>query len=142
CKTYLYESLVEPGDYLVPGYPNIMPDSRRTLSETQIWALVAYMESVGGDVTVTGADIESTAGGEAADAGGGDAGGAQAGGEVGVPGGLDPVAILQNTGCIGCHVLDGQGGPLGPAFDGIGNRLDAARIRTAILDPAAVIAEG
>ena len=49
--------MVEPADYVVEGYGPIMPDMRRSLSNEQIWALVAYLQSVGGEVTVTGADI-------------------------------------------------------------------------------------
>ncbi len=48
CKEYLYASMVEPADYVVEGYNPIMPDMRRSLSNEQIWALVAYLHSVGG----------------------------------------------------------------------------------------------
>ena len=54
----------------------------------------------------------------------------------------DPRQLLSDNACLGCHVLDGAGGPVGPSFDGIGSRLDAAGIRTAILDPNAEISAG
>ena len=57
CKAYLYQSLTEPGAFVVPGFQNIMQDMRRTLDEGQIWATVAYLQSQGGEVTVTGADL-------------------------------------------------------------------------------------
>src|SRR5690606_13849181 len=57
CNEYLHTSLVEPAACVVPGYVPIMPDMRRTLSGTQIWAVVAYLESLGGTVTVTGDDV-------------------------------------------------------------------------------------
>ncbi len=57
CKTYLYSSMVDPAVYMVEGFQPIMPDMRAQLSGQQIWALVAYLQSVGGEVTVTGADI-------------------------------------------------------------------------------------
>ncbi|MGH7529984.1 MAG: c-type cytochrome, partial [Gemmatimonadales bacterium] len=57
CKTYLHESLTRPGGFVVQGYEPIMPDLSRTLSPQQVWALVAYLESQGGTVDVTAADI-------------------------------------------------------------------------------------
>ncbi len=44
--------------------------------------------------------------------------------------------------CFACHVLSGEGAPIGPAFDGIGARVDADYIRRSILDPAAEASEG
>ena len=38
-------------------YPPIMLPVDRTMNQQQIWALVAYLQSQGGEVTVTGADI-------------------------------------------------------------------------------------
>jgi hypothetical protein len=49
---------------------------------------------------------------------------------------------LMGNACLGCHVLDGTGGPIGPSFDGIGGRLDAAGIRKAILQPNADVSTG
>jgi len=75
CKTYLHESMINPTAFVVPGYQPIMPDLRRTLSDQQIWALVAYLQSQGGEVTVSGEDLAKTApsatGGAAPAAGGG-----------------------------------------------------------------------
>jgi mono/diheme cytochrome c family protein len=59
CKQYLHESLVQPGVYVVAGYQPIMQDMSRTLSPAQIWSLVAYLESVGGEVTVTPYDVQT-----------------------------------------------------------------------------------
>jgi mono/diheme cytochrome c family protein len=135
CKTYLHESLVNPNAYVVEGYPPIMPDASRTLSAAQIWALVAYLESLGGEVTVTADDIAAAqAPGGAASAPGGMA---AAGGAVGLPTtSLDPRALLEAHQCLVCHAIGGEGGPLGPALDGVGARLGAERIRRAILFPA------
>ena len=140
CKAYLYGSMVNPDDYLVEGFEPIMPDMTRTLSQTQVWAVLAYLQSLGGEVTVTAEDIESTADGEAEASGdGAPAGGATA---VGAVGGLDPVALIDNNLCINCHTMDGRGVVLGPSFDGIGSRLSADEIRTAILDPNVGAAAG
>ena len=134
CKDYLYESLTNPGAYVVSGFEPIMPDMRRQLSNEQIWATVAYLEQQGGEIDVTGQDVARTA----------PAPGAAT--PAGAPGGtsatLDPVALYTEKGCIGCHQLAGKGGVVGPPFDGIGRRRDAAYIRRAILEPNADTAKG
>ena len=61
CKAYLYQSMTNPGGFIVAGFEPIMPDMRRQLSEDQIWATVAFLESQGGEVTVTAADMKSAA---------------------------------------------------------------------------------
>jgi len=62
CKAYLYESMTQPTKFVVSGFEPIMPDMRRQLSEDQIWATVAYLESQGGEVTVTADDITRACG--------------------------------------------------------------------------------
>ncbi len=134
CKEYLYESMTEPGEYLVEGFNPIMPDMRRVLSGDQIWALVAYLQSVGGEVTVTADDIGGSTDDETPD----DTGG----GPAAAPGTKDPLELMTGLGCFGCHQLAGQGTALGPALDGIGARRDADYIRESILDPGADISPG
>jgi len=134
CKAYLYSSMVDPSAYLVEGFEPIMPDLRRSLSNAQIWALVAYLQSVGGEVTVTGADI-----------GVGDDGSSTAAATPAVApatASADPIEIMRANACLGCHVLAGEGTEMGPAFDAMGARVDADYIRQSILDPAAGAAEG
>lgn len=133
CKTYLHRSLVEPGAFVVPGYQPIMPDVSRTLSANQVWALVAFLESQGGQVDVTAADLEA----EAAE------GEAPAGGSgVAAVATTDPQQLLDQMQCLACHRLGSQGQEVGPPFDGIGGRRDAAFMRRSILDPAAEVAPG
>ncbi|MCZ6916474.1 MAG: c-type cytochrome [Gemmatimonadetes bacterium] len=135
CKSYLYESLTDPSVHLVDGFTAIMPDARRQLSDDQIWAIVAYLQSLGGEVTVTAADV---------------GGGTQAGTtqQTGPPAAAsfsastDPTELLTQNACLGCHPMDGAGPPIGPSFDGMGSRLSADRIRRGILDPGAEVAEG
>ena len=50
--------------------------------------------------------------------------------------------VVDKFGCAGCHDLDDSEADLGPALNGIGNRMDTAGIKAAILDPNAVIADG
>jgi mono/diheme cytochrome c family protein len=142
CKEYLYASMVEPADYVVEGYGPIMPDMRRSLSNEQIWALVAYLQSVGGEVTVTGADINAGGTGtDPAPASPAPTTAAPAAATT-TTASLDPVEIMRANTCFACHVLSGEGAPIGPAFDGMGARVDADYIRRSILDPAAEASAG
>lgn len=145
CKKYLHDSLVRPNDFVVPGYQPIMPDMSRTLSATQIWALIAYLQSLGGEVTVTGADLPADgAPGSGSGAPGGAAPGGAAAGGAGAPAtaSLDPLEIIRANQCLACHKLGTEGGPLGPPFDGMGARLQPEQIRRAILLPNADTARG
>jgi mono/diheme cytochrome c family protein len=138
CKEYLHASLVTPNEHVVEGYLPIMPDMSRTMSAAQIWALVAYLESVGGTISVTAADIPAE-----------DAGAAPAEGPTAIATGggpatqsTDPHELMSANQCLVCHRLGAEGGPIGPSFDGIGGRLSADDIRRAILDPSADTADG
>ena len=137
CKAYIYSSMVDPNAYVVEGFDPIMPDMRRSLSNEQIWALVAYLQSLGGEVTVTGADIGASDDGSSTTA---------TAAAAGAPGpasaSSDPLEIMTANGCLSCHELDGGGLPMGPSFDGIGARVDADYIRESILDPTAGASEG
>src|SRR5437016_7481682 len=52
CKAYLYESLDQPGAYVVEGYQPIMPVMTKQLSPAQVWSVIAFLESQGGTVDV------------------------------------------------------------------------------------------
>ena len=131
CKTYLHESMMNPMAYVVEGGFDPMVFQARVFSGAQIWALVAFLQDQGGVVTVTGADVAAA---EEADAA------APAGGPMVASN--DPLDIMRGNLCLGCHMLEGEGAELGPAFDGIGSRITTDRIRRSIIDPAAEIAEG
>jgi len=135
CKAYLYSSMVDPNAYLVDGFAPIMQDQRSSLSNTQIWALVAFLQSLGGEVTVALEDIEAT------DTGSSSPAGAAAGAAPAIAS-SDPVEIITTLGCLGCHEFDGGGFAMGPSFNGIGARVDADYIRQSILDPGADAADG
>jgi len=137
CKAYFYSSMVDPTAYLVEGFDSIMPDLRRSLSNAQIWALVAYLQSVGGEVTVTGADIMATDDGSSATAGAAPATGAGS-----ATASMDPLEIMRGNTCFVCHLFNGEGIQMGPPFDGIGARVEADYIRESILDPGAGASEG
>lgn len=135
CKQYLWESLTEPGSFVVDGYQPIMPDMRRTLPADQVWAVIAYLQSLGGTVDVTPEDLASSR-----EASGATAGAAPAGAPATAS--LNANEILTANACFGCHVLRGQGGPVGPPFDGMGGRISADVIRQSIIDPNARVAPG
>lgn len=135
CKAYLHQSMVDPNAFVVEGFQPIMPDMSRTLSEAQIWSMIAYLQSQGGEVTVTAADLQTAAEAEPGAAAG-------AAGGAGPSATTDPAVLIQELQCIACHKLGAEGQEVGPPFDGIGSRLSADEIRQAILDPAASVSPG
>jgi mono/diheme cytochrome c family protein len=133
CKAYLYESLTQPAAYVVPGFAPIMPDMRKQLSGEQIWAVIAFLQSQGGEVTVTAADVKPAPGGAAG------------GGPAPAPAPtatLDPVQLYNEKGCVACHQLDGKGGNIGPSWDHVGSRRTADQIRRKILVPGSDTTKG
>src|SRR5262245_5149202 len=112
AKQYIIESLINPSAFVVEGYPPIMPAVDKppiALNRSEVWALTAFLESLGGTVDVTLNDIPASVGAAAA------AGAAPA--EVKIPG--DPKAgeaVFAGKGtCIACHKAGKVGAsPVGP----------------------------
>src|ERR671923_169937 len=74
AKAYLIESLLHPTAFVVEGYPPIMPAVDKppiALNRSEVWALIAFLESLGGSVDVTLNDVPATVGAAAAGGGGG-----------------------------------------------------------------------
>lgn len=136
CKDYLHESLVDPNAYVVDGFQPIMPDMSRTLSSDEIWSLVAFLEAQGGEVTVTGADLET---GEAAD--GAADGAPSTAAAPAVAGETDPEVLMQTLGCVACHAAEAGLGGVGPSVPAMAD-LEREYIRLSILYPAADTAPG
>jgi mono/diheme cytochrome c family protein len=138
AEAYLVESLVDPGAYVVAefaasGGTTIMPAADQPpadLSATELKALVAFLQSLGGEITVeiTAQDVQAAEARKAE------------------PPPAAPnhpgYALLLSKGCVACHDLLGPTRRVGPALLAVGERLSAADIRESILDPNAVIAEG
>ncbi len=135
CKEYLHRSMIEPNAYVVEGFQPIMPDIRRALSEVQIWAVIAYLQSLGGEVTVTGDDIATAQ--SASDVETADSGAAAA-----TVATTDPLELLREMQCLACHMLGDEGAQVGPPFAGVGSRLDTDQLRESILDPNAAASPG
>lgn len=45
--------------------------------------------------------------------------------------------LVQQRGCIGCHVVEGQGGTMGPSLDGVSDRRSEAFVFQQLRDPKA-----
>jgi mono/diheme cytochrome c family protein len=133
-KQYIIESLINPGAIIVEGYPPIMPAVDKppiALNRSEVWALTAFLESLGGTVDVTLNDIPATVGAGAA------AGAAAA--EIKLPG--DPKAgeaVFAGKGaCIACHKAGTIGAsPVGPDLSQIAKIQTPDYIMKKILDPA------
>jgi mono/diheme cytochrome c family protein len=134
AKAYLLESLIQPQAFVVEGFPPIMPAVDKppiALNRSEVWALTAFLESLGGTVDVTLNDIPASVGAAAA-------GGGTAAAEVKMPG--DPKAgelVFQGKGtCIACHKAGKIGAsPLGPDLSQIAKIQTPDYIMKKILDP-------
>ena len=133
AKQYLIESLINPGAFVVEGYPPIMPAVDKppiALNRSELWALTAFLESLGGTVDVTLNDIPATAGAVA--------GGAAAPAEVKIPGDVKAgETVFSGKGtCIACHKAGKIGAsPVGPDLSQIAKIQTPDYIMAKILDP-------
>ena len=132
AKQYLIESLLQPGAHIVEGFPNIMPAVDKppiALNRSEVWALTAFLESLGGTVDVVLNDAPASVG----------AGGAAAAApEVKLPGDVkagEQVFAGKGT-CIACHKAGKIGAsPVGPDLSQIAKIQTPEYIMKKILDP-------
>ena len=138
--TYLAESLYRPNDYIVPGFNPGMPQIDAppiTLSDDEIKAVIAYLQTLGGEATITMAtvlpfaegaeqtsDVDPPGGPTAAEA----SAAAQVAatteaGAIGAGGGEE---LLGRYGCTACHAGEPGGAR---SLAGVGTRLDRAAIQ-------------
>jgi cytochrome c2 len=139
---YLVEALCKPSDYLVEGYGNIMPAQQRSMKPGQLQALVAYLQSLGGEATLAGTDTEAFERFDCGAASGGDAGGAGAAAVAEAKPVGSPEEVWTEFGCNGCHALDSDEAGIGPSLKGIGSRMEKWEILDAVLSPDATLADG
>jgi cytochrome c2 len=140
---YIVESLMEPTAYVVEGYQPSMPPMGRQLNDLEIVAVVSFLQSQGGEVTVTGQSHFPTWRGEGAIA---------TAAPVPQPTPTAPTApvvtaaagktgpeLVQQWACNTCHKFDGPDKLVGPSLWDIGTRKDASYIRESILQPDAYV---
>jgi mono/diheme cytochrome c family protein len=131
AEEYVTESLLSPGAFVVEGYPPIMPAAAvppADLTATELKAVVAFLQSMGGEVTVrvTEEDVESARAKKAS-----------------AVGGTSPeVAYLTLHGCVTCHDVRGEARQVGPPLTTVAQRLSEEEIRQSIVDPNAVLSPG
>jgi len=51
-------------------------------------------------------------------------------------------AVYQRSGCSSCHIIDGEGGSLGPELTSVGAHRAPDYLRQAVVDPAAALPRG
>ncbi len=134
---YLVESMASPGDYVVAGYKNEMAVVYAppiSLNLVEIKAVTAYLLSLGGDLDMEAIDTSPSELTEkfyakisaAAAAGGGDPGAGE---------------IVFEDNCSECHMLNEEGGEIGPDLTGI-SASGLKFISESILQPAKTLTKG
>jgi mono/diheme cytochrome c family protein len=118
---YLLESLLKPGEYLVPGFPNMMPPANRppaNLNMAEVKAVIAYLQSLGGGEPAVKVLAEDLAQANAA---------------------AKPQhrgrAAMEKFGCIACHKVAGEGGTVGPELTKSAANRDPRELLAKIINP-------
>lgn len=138
-EQYLREALTDPCAYVVEGYQCIMPPVNKppvSLNEAETVAAIAYLQSLGGEITVKPVEVSASTSSE---------------GTSPMVAATTPQEMLIALGCNACHTLEGvEGmvGKVGPDLTHTGTDAAARKpdmsaeeyIRESILDPNAFIA--
>ena len=133
AEAYLSAALLDPCSYVVEGYDCLMAGMGldRRLNKAEQKAVIAFLQSLGGQITVqlTAEDLAAPSGAAAG-------GGPEFTGATGQE-------LFAQAGCVACHTLAvvGAAGTVGPDLSQVGMHLSPDDIRQSILDPNAVIAE-
>lgn len=138
---YLAQSLYEPDAFIVEGYTSGMPAMDKPpigLSDDEIKAVIAYLQTLGGEATVTlamqlpygqGAEVTTDVdpeGGEDVAGIGPDTGGTPTTPmQAGATGSLQ---LLERYGCTNCHHVERTGRLEAVSLHDVGRRLDTAEI--------------
>ncbi|MBI5125009.1 MAG: c-type cytochrome [Planctomycetes bacterium] len=133
---YFVETLASPSAYIVDGYKNemaIVYAPPISLSVDEIKAVISYLQSQGGEVDIDAINNPTEVSKKywdkikaASAAGGGDPGHGE--------------EVFQSA-CLGCHVLKGEGGNVGPDLSNIGAK-GLKYISESILLPASSFTPG
>lgn len=111
-------------------YPGQRRMQQYDLTDTEIDDLTAFFEWIG-KMDLNGFPAEPDLGGVAV--------AVSASGDLIANRGNRPQIFNQM--CIACHALEGQGGAIGPALDGVGSRLQPEFIKRWLRDPLSVKAD-
>jgi mono/diheme cytochrome c family protein len=132
---YLAESLYDPEAYVVPGFAGGMPPAHLPpvgLTDEEILAVIAWLQSLGGEVTVTMETRLAWADGapspvraEAVPPPPAEAPPA--------PAVMDERALLERFDCGSCHHIDGPGELEGPSLFDVGDRMGETDILATLL---------
>ena len=115
---YIAESLYEPEAYLVEGFNPGMPEINKPpigLTDPEILSVIAFLQTLGGEATVT-MDTKTAYNGGAV--GGGDAADGEGAETV-----AEDATVLDTHGCGRCHDAEQPTDPPSPSLLGIGSRL-------------------
>ena len=113
---YLAESLYEPNIFIVDGYSPGMPEVDKPpigLTDQEILSVIAYLQTLGGQATVT-MQTKTVYTGGTAEGGEGETALAEAGGGT----------AIEAAGCNRCHDAEAPLDPNASSLVGIGSRLD------------------
>ena len=140
---YLVESIVDPEKYIVKGYDKIMPkvfDPPIMLSREKILAVLAYLQTLGGELDISAIMKYKDKIPEAS--------------KKKVKPWVAPVVVDAKEGekvffdetrpvtCGKCHVINGRGKKVGPELTGIGAIQTPEYFLESILKPSAKIVKG
>ncbi len=142
---YFAETLYRPNAFIVPGFQPGMPEIDKPpvgLSDDEIKAVIAYLQTLGGEATMTMAtQLPYGEGGAQATSGVNPPGGSTAGEEAAAaqavatgpagPAAGGGAALLASFGCTECHATEPGGKN---SLAGVGARLDRAAIEHWLTD--------
>lgn len=117
---YFAQTLYEPDIFIVPGFSPGMPAVNKPpigLTDDEILAVIAYLQTLGGEATVTMATKTTYTGGD----GSGDE---PSGDPEMVPADSALSSPLASHGCTSCHFEDQAGDLEGPSLAEVGLRFD------------------
>jgi len=136
---YLAESLYDPNSFVVEGFLAGMPavgGPPINLTDNEILAVIAYLQSLGGSPTVTLDTILQWQRDESEQPSSAPAAGAAPGA------GLDGPGVFAAYACSTCHAINDDTRMVGPSLYDLGSRMSKAEIYEAIMDPDAIVADG
>ena len=142
-EEYLIESMIDPSKYVVTGFGkkgsndtiSQMPKvdaAPVSLSKVEIDALTAFLQDKAGLTPTVPLPSAEEAPAEKSDSDDEEEQGPA----------TTAVAALEKYNCGTCHDLEGSEADLGPKLNGIGKKMDNAKIIEAIIKPNAEIAQG